>query len=262
MLFRAVSVAEADRFVHLLSIMLLNYRKEFRNWEMVFALEGQGSQHRRRILPEYKCGRNYEQDVQDTIINATKILDFIECRTVRAPNGEADDAIAAFIHQRADHTRCAVISEDRDLWQLITPNTTVITRQQGEITEETCYAIKGVYPKSIPLYKALFGDKADNIPKGVPRMKTKTLLRLANSGTSPRQMYRTAMQEGWLSPKDHERLVKYQKRVNTNFNVVALNRNLQIEVKHNEADPYSLRRFVVENSSKKLSVEQAKRIAR
>lgn len=261
-MFRAAAVAELDRFIHLLVLMLYKYKKKFRNWEFVFALEGRGTEHRRRMLPEYKEGRNHQEDVHQVMYKATELLDFIRCQVVRAPNGEADDAIACFLHQKTPGSRAVIVSEDRDLWQLITPRVTVLTRQQGEITPEICYTKKGVNPNKIPLYKALFGDPADRVPRGVPRMKSKTLLKLANLGTSPRQMYMEAVRQGCLAPKELERLVKYQERVNTNFNVVSLNPNLKLEVRAPAADPYGLRHFVTEYSTKTITVDQAKLLAR
>jgi len=261
-MFRAASVTELDRFIHLLSLMLYKYKKKFRNWEFVFALEGRGSDHRRKILPGYKDGRSYQEDVHEVMHKATELLNYMRCATICAPNGEADDAVACFLHQRARGCRSVIVSEDRDLWQLIQPHVTVLTRQQGEITPEVCYAKKGVGPGKIPLYKALFGDTSDRVPRGVPRMKTKTLLKLANLGTSPRRMYVEAVRQGVLLPKELERLVKYRDRINTNFSVVSLNHNLKLEVETHESDPYGLKRFVSENSVRSISLDQAKRIAR
>lgn len=93
---------------------------------------------------------------------------------------EADDIIGTI----AKHSGCLnyIITGDRDSLQLIDENTCVWLTQKGisdikEVTLQNIKELYGVNPSGIIDFKALAGDKSDNIP-GVPGIGEKTALNL------------------------------------------------------------------------------------
>ncbi|MBI4234162.1 MAG: DNA polymerase I [Chloroflexi bacterium] len=96
---------------------------------------------------------------------------------------EADDVIGTLCHQAAGQdVDCMVLTGDTDTLQLAGPHVRV--RYQSGIQQTTIYdeqAVRqrygGLSPSQLPDYKALTGDKSDNIP-GVPGVGEKTATRL------------------------------------------------------------------------------------
>jgi len=176
---RAVSVAP-DRYLGLLINMLAKLRRQYPHHEMVYALEGSGTLIRQRTLPEYKAGRIPSPEFNDARTRAIKMLKLTACRLIKAPDGEADDAIATYCHEHPNET-CVIVSNDRDLWQLINSRVTVhatVKRSTTDVDRHACQRLLGVQPNEIPLMKAILGDPSDQIPRAVERVHKKKLLRL------------------------------------------------------------------------------------
>jgi len=252
-LIRAESVSEPEFVFTTLISMLSRYRKLYPHRSFVFALEGTGSKQRAKILPEYKLNRNNpERDapiVSDMVI---KLLQLTNSTIVIAPEGEADDAIAAFIKQQARGLIVTIISEDHDLWQLLGPNVTILTRS-SEITSEACLRKLGVVPNNVTMMKALLGDPSDNIPRGVPRIKKSVLLELANLAENPEEINNVLASPKWTYPKLTDRIVACTKAIKRNFSVVQLHRDIKIQVQEYSANIEQLTEFIKEISNKEYS---------
>lgn len=95
---------------------------------------------------------------------------------VSCDNYEADDVIASLVEQ-AFLLEVLVVSEDKDLYQLIAENVTQITKR-GRITPAACERKFGVGPEQIRDLLAICGDSSDNIEgcPGIGLGKAATLL--------------------------------------------------------------------------------------
>ena len=101
------------------------------------------------------------------------------------PGYEADDLIGtAALKAQESGMEVLMLSGDRDLFQLVSPNCTLcIPRTRNKVTvteyyrEEEFTAEYGVTPEEFIAVKALMGDSSDNIP-GVPHVGEKTALDL------------------------------------------------------------------------------------
>lgn len=125
-------------------------------------------------MPEYKAGRPPMPDeFRMQIAYIKEYLDIMRIRQYEQPLYEADDIIGTMAKKAEEAGyHVDIYSSDKDLLQLISPNTTVHLTKKGmtdleEFTPDTFYErylIK--YTQFIDL-KALMGDKSDNLP-GIP----------------------------------------------------------------------------------------------
>ncbi|MGH3869221.1 MAG: 5'-3' exonuclease H3TH domain-containing protein [Pseudonocardiaceae bacterium] len=97
---------------------------------------------------------------------------------------EADDVIASLIatHPAREHL---IMSTDKDFYQLLSPHVSVLNTQRRadrrRIRPTEVYDTHGVLPHQWCDYRALTGDKSDNIP-GIRGIGDKTAARLLADG--------------------------------------------------------------------------------
>ncbi len=147
------------------------------------------------LFPDYKANRlkvPEELVVQFPLVD--EVIDALGVSRVAVPGAEADDVIGT-LSRMADEAgmRVIVISSDKDLYQLVSPNVKIRDGlKDREVDEAQVREVFGVGPSQVVDLLALAGDPSDNIP-GVPGIGEKTaseLLRefgsldelLANSG--------------------------------------------------------------------------------
>ena len=141
---------------------------------------------------------NYKADRQETpadfipdMENLRELLTALNLQAITSVGYEADDVLGT-LAQKASKAgyRVKIVSGDRDLFQLIDPakNISVLYLERNAIksTTETSYtefdpaavvAKLGIKPTQVVDYKALCGDKSDNIP-GVRGIGDKTAVKL------------------------------------------------------------------------------------
>src|SRR5438874_13332224 len=107
------------------------------------------------------------------------IVEAFGYRNLEFEGWEADDVIAT-LAARADEAgiKTTVVSTDRDAFQLVTPNVSLIMTPRGVsdvhvYTPDRVEARYGIRPDQIPDFIGLKGDTSDNIP-GVPGIGDKT----------------------------------------------------------------------------------------
>lgn len=138
---------------------------------------------RHSIMTDYKAGRKPMPDEMRMQISYIKqFLDYKRIKRYEVPLYEADDIIGTMAKMgEAAGYHVDIYSSDRDLLQLITPNTTVHMTIKG-MTEVDDYTPDSFLEKyEIPVssfidLKALMGDKSDNIP-GVPGIGEKKAIK-------------------------------------------------------------------------------------
>lgn len=162
----------------------------------IIVFDGKGGSARRKSLyPNYKANRavktkfnRYEefaslQDEQQSMKQQFgRMIEYLQClpiTTMAIDHIEADDAIAYIaneIYTEPDN-RVTIVSTDRDFLQLVNERITVwspvkkIMYTPAVMREEF-----GLDSKNYLLYRALTGDKSDNIP-GVNGVGLKTMLK-------------------------------------------------------------------------------------
>lgn len=254
---RAIAVQQ-DGYLKLLLQMLLKLRRQYPHHGFIFAVEGAGTLMRQQRLPCYKEGRVPSPEFNDARQLAIKMLKMINCRFLKAPDGEADDAIASYCHYNPDDS-CIIVSNDRDLWQAIRCNVAVratVKSTTTDIDRFACERILGVPPKAVPLMKALLGDASDNIPRGVERVHKKKLLRLANeAGGDVKQLAEATNQADYLTVLDKEKIALAHTTVKRHLSVTKARINKNYLQRQYLGDATALKRFLEQHNVEITEVE-------
>lgn len=169
-----------------LANILLKFLKEYKP-DYIFALYDRPEPTlRHQVFKDYKAQRPKASDDLKIQINLSKkIFLAFEIPIIEKPGYEADDLIATlkkFFKDKAQEI--LILTGDLDTLQLVDEKTKILTMKKG-ISEIQIYdpqAVKnkfGILPQQIPDFKALVGDKSDNIP-GVVGIGPKTAAILLN----------------------------------------------------------------------------------
>ncbi len=146
-----------------------------------------GRTFRDKIFPEYKGTRaKMPDDLRTQMERIRQLVDSFNIPRLELENYEADDIIGT-IAREAEEKGLAVkiITGDRDLLQLVTERV-IVNLAGSKLSEAKDYLPKdvqahlGVRPDQVVDYKALVGDKSDNIP-GVAGVGEKTAISLLDS---------------------------------------------------------------------------------
>ena len=134
-------------------------------------IKGTSTTKRTEIYPEYKAGRTKPpEDFYAQLPALREVLEAFNWPLYELDHYEADDIIGTFACEAAEKdVETCIVSGDYDMLQLIAPKTSVyITKKGGmDLTryDREAFAEKyGVQVEQFVDYKALVGDKSDNIP--------------------------------------------------------------------------------------------------
>ncbi len=140
-----------------------------------------GKTFRDKIFPEYKGTREkMPDDLRPQIGRIREMVDAFNIPRLEMEGFEADDVLGSIARIANEQgLGVKIITGDRDLLQLVNDRTTVYLAgdDQNYITDEDVIKKLGVRPNQVVDYKALVGDKSDNIP-GVPGVGEKTAVAL------------------------------------------------------------------------------------
>ncbi|MEO0048854.1 MAG: hypothetical protein RL556_186 [Actinomycetota bacterium] len=177
--FRAPS-GQHTNAVHGFISMMLNILQVHKPTHLAVAFDLSRSSFRTDEYPEYKGTRGEtppEFNGQTEVL--TKALAAMQIKTLTRENYEADDIIASLADQGAEAGyRVLVVSGDRDTFQLISENTTILYPVKGVLNlanmdDQAVFDKYGVHAKQYPDLAALVGETSDNLP-GIPGVGPKT----------------------------------------------------------------------------------------
>jgi DNA polymerase-1 len=143
-----------------------------------------GKTFRNELFPDYKATRaKMPDDLRPQIEHIRRLIDAFGIPRLEVEGVEADDVLGSVAAQAVKHgLGVKIITGDRDLLQLV--NARVIIHLAGnklsearDFTPETVVEVLGVRAEQVVDYKALVGDKSDNIP-GVSGVGEKTAIEL------------------------------------------------------------------------------------
>jgi DNA polymerase-1 len=140
-----------------------------------------GKTFRHDIFVAYKATRaKMPDDLVPQIKRIREMVDAFNIPRLEMEGYEADDVLGSIARNVAQEgLGVKIITGDRDLLQLVNERTTVYLAgdDQNYITDEDVIKKLGVRPDQVVDYKALVGDKSDNIP-GVNGIGEKTAIAL------------------------------------------------------------------------------------
>lgn len=140
-----------------------------------------GKTFRDKIFPAYKGTRaKMPDDLRPQIERIRQMVDAFNIPRLEMDGYEADDVLGSIAHIAAEEGMgIKIITGDRDLLQLVDKRIAVYLAgdDQNYITDEDVIRKLGVRAGQVVDYKAIVGDKSDNIP-GVPGVGEKTAISL------------------------------------------------------------------------------------
>jgi len=140
-----------------------------------------GKTFRHEMFSEYKATRaKMPEDLRPQIERIREMVDIFNLPRLEMEGFEADDVLGSVAKIAAGQgLGVKIITGDRDLLQLVNERTAVYLAGDNKtyVTDQDVVNSKlGVLPKQVIDYKAIVGDKSDNIP-GVPGVGEKTALK-------------------------------------------------------------------------------------
>jgi DNA polymerase-1 len=177
--FRAPS-GQHTNAVHGFISMLLNILNAEKPTHIAVAFDLSRESFRTVEYPAYKGTRGEtppEFNGQTELLYET--LAAMNIRTFTRENYEADDVLASFADQAADDGfKVLLVSGDRDTFQLIRDDTTILYPVKGVLNlarmdDAAVFAKYGVHARQYPDMAALVGETSDNLI-GVPSVGPKT----------------------------------------------------------------------------------------
>jgi 5'-3' exonuclease len=170
--------------------------RDFKPTRVVVVFDGKGgSQRRRKIYSDYKSNRKpptrlnrqydmttEQQEIENMKYQLVSLIEMLECLPLTVftmDNIEADDVIAyASELITAQGGQSIIYSTDKDFLQMITDSVKVYNPVKKKTFDiNTVVEDYGVHPNNFVFYRALMGDKSDNIG-GIKGAGEKTLLKI------------------------------------------------------------------------------------
>src|SRR5574342_459432 len=140
-----------------------------------------GKTFRDELFPAYKGTREkMPDDLRPQIKRIRQLVDVFNIPRLEMEGYEADDVLGSVARIAAEQgLGVKIVTGDRDLLQLVNKRTVVYLAgdDQNYIRDEDVVKKLGVLPGQVVDYKALVGDKSDNIP-GVAGIGEKTAIAL------------------------------------------------------------------------------------
>jgi DNA polymerase-1 len=174
------SAGQHTNAVHGFISMMLNILQAEQPTHMAVAFDLSRSSFRTDEYPAYKGTRGEtppEFNGQTELL--TEALAAMNVVTITKVNYEADDVIATLSKMGDDAGfEVFIVSGDRDTFQLISENTTILYPVKGvmnlaRMNDEAVYAKYGVHANQYSDLAALVGETSDNLP-GIPGVGPKT----------------------------------------------------------------------------------------
>ena len=160
--------------------MLINALRDERPTHLAVAFDLGRKTFRSDEYPAYKATRNATPDAfKGQVSLIQEVLRALAVTVVTAEGFEADDVIATLTDQaEREGYEVAIISGDRDAFQLVSDKVTVLYPKRGvsELDRMTPAAVEaryGLTPTQYPDFAALRGDPSDNLPS-IPGVGEKT----------------------------------------------------------------------------------------
>jgi DNA polymerase-1 len=126
--------------------------------------------YRHEAFEPYQSGRVFEDSLLEQLDLLPQLVEAFGFATAKAAGYEADDFVAAAVRsEEARGGNAVVITSDRDLFQLASDRTVVVTPVRGvsELARIGPAEVReryGVEPEQVPDFIALRGDPSDRLP--------------------------------------------------------------------------------------------------
>ena len=175
----ATSVGQPTNAIYGFASMLINLIRDEKPTHIATAFDVSRKTFRSEKFPEYKANRAATpEEFRSQVSYINELLDAFAIPHFELEGYEADDVIATFVKHFSDDAEIYICSGDRDSFQLVSDQVTVLYPKKGvtELARMTPSAVLekyGLTPKQYPDFAALRGDPSDNLPS-IPGVGEKT----------------------------------------------------------------------------------------
>lgn len=167
--------------------MFQRYTKEINPTHVFIAFDSGKKTRRHEEFPDYKGTRvKQPEDLISQFKPLFHLLDEMNISHKFKDGIEADDLIASLAWQHKDKNDIVIISSDKDLYQLVSEKTTILSPKKGTemqvVDNLNFHFLNGYTPEQTTSLKGLLGDPSDNLPgvKGIGEKTAKKLLEQFN----------------------------------------------------------------------------------
>ena len=147
-----------------------------------------GTNWRKTVYPDYKGNRDYGKDddakkeayegLWKQIEESHKMLHMVGVNSIKVEGMEADD-LMSYCAKMCDKQHVMIITSDKDMLQLVSDNVSIYSPYRDKVISPLdFYEETGVTKEAYIGYRALVGDKSDNIIgiEGIGDKKAKSLM--------------------------------------------------------------------------------------
>ena len=213
-----------------------------------------GKTFRDKLFPEYKATRaKMPEDLRPQIERIRQLVDAFNMPRLEMEGYEADDVLGSVARLVAGQgLGVKIITGDRDLLQLVNQRTAVYLagddQNQNYITDEDVVRKLGVRPDQVVDYKAIVGDKSDNIP-GVAGVGEKTAVTLLEKFGTLDAIYKNIdqVENRWKTKLETDKDTAYLSR-----DLAQIHTDLEIKLNLDEAKAHEFDSAKVEEFFKEL----------
>lgn len=187
------------------------------------------------LYPDYKAGRGVPEF--DPIPDLRVLVSNLPCSLAYSLDEEADSVIYTLAHELSSRGKVYILSTDRDLWSCF-DKATILTEKGGVLTLEEIEARFGLRdPRKIPLWKSVFGDGSDNIPKTKGLKSKEVIAAIEQSDGTPLSLFAKA------NGKSKSTLRANAERIKLFYQIVAL-KDVPLIVHENKGNSELLKKIV------------------
>ena len=205
---------------------LLKTLRRVRPSHVAVLFDGETENPRRSLDADYKANRPDLSQEEETpfsqLPDVYRALDYLGLCHKETECCEADDWMAAYAKALGKEAEVVLLSQDSDLFQLITSSVRVL-RYRGEhsiLCDEAYIREKlGISPAQYADFKSLTGDHSDNI-KGAPKVGPKTAAALMQEFGNLENLLENA--ERVQKPSVRASLLESRERLRKNYALIHL----------------------------------------
>ncbi len=229
----STSKGEPTNAVYGFTSMLLNVLKEEKPDYIAVAFDT-GRSFRHESFSEYKATRaKMGEDLAVQLRRIFQVVEALGIKSIAIEGYEADDILGTLARKASEEgVETLIVTGDTDAFQLIGPKVRVLT--SGRRFSDTIIYDRekileryGLEPHQLADYKALVGDKTDNIP-GIPGVGETTAARLLRQYGSIEGIYEHL--EEITPPRLRETLQEHRERAFLNKELVTIRTDIPLDI--------------------------------
>ncbi len=189
------SEGQPTNAVYGVTSMLISVFDQIKPDYVIAAMDSKEPTFRVEDFTGYKAHRKpMDEDLAVQIPMVIEIMEAFGIKILQVNGYEADDIIGTIAEKYTGNGMdLVVVSNDKDLWQLVDDDVLIMSPQKGNTVEwigpEQVEMKYGFKPEQIIDYKALRGDPSDNIP-GVHGVGDKTAKKLIDTYGNIEEIYK------------------------------------------------------------------------